>query len=74
MKDALLKGERVIKLEAKLPTDFTIAYWYRKPQEMPESEQEHIIEVLEQGYVEGELNDPDENRGWWRIIHQEKAR
>jgi len=68
------KGEKTIELEAKLPTDFEIAYWYHKPQEMPESEQEHVIEMLEDGYVEGELNDLNENRGWWHIISQEKAR
>ena len=66
--------EMTVKLEAKLPTDFTIAYWYSKPQVMPESEQQHVIEMLEQGYVEGELNNLDENRGWWRIISQSKAR
>jgi len=68
------ENEKTIELEAKLPTDFTIAYWYDKTQEMPESEQEHVKEMLEQGYVEGELNDLNENRGWWRIIKQEKAR
>ena len=70
---------KVIELEANLPTDFTIEYWYDNPQEMPESEQEHVIEMLGQGYVGGELNcvmpDGDtENRGWWKIIKQEKAR
>lgn len=69
-----LSKVKTIELEAKLPTDFTIEYWYDKPQEMPESEQEHVKEMLEQGYVEGELNDLNENRGWWRIIKQGKAR
>jgi hypothetical protein len=62
-----------IELTANLPTDFIIEYWYDKPQDMPESEREHVIEVLEQGYVEGELNDCNENRGWWKIISQEKS-
>jgi hypothetical protein len=35
---------------------------------MPESEKEHVREMLEQGYVEGELNDSMENRGWWTRI------
>jgi len=65
--------ERTIEIEANLPTDFKITYWYDKPQEMPESEIEHVREMLEQGYVEGELNDLNENRGWWRIISQQKA-
>lgn len=65
---------KTIELEAKIPTDVTISYWYEKSQEMPESEQEHVIEMLEQGYVEGELYDMNENRGWWNIISSKKAR
>jgi len=50
----------------------TVQYWYRKDQEMPESEQEHVTYMIEQGYLQGELNClmPDgntENRGWWAI-------
>jgi hypothetical protein len=67
-------NEKTIEIEANRPTDFVIAYWYDKPQDMPESEQEHVKEMLEQGYVEGELNDANENRGWWRIVSQQKAR
>jgi len=68
------KGERTIEVEAKQPRDFTIAYWYDNKQEMPDHEQEHVIEVLEQGYVEGELCDGDRARGWWRILSEVKAR
>lgn len=64
------KIERTILIEA--PVDVTIEYWYDKPQEMPESEQEHVTKMLEQGYVEGELNDQNENRGWWKKISPEK--
>jgi len=63
-------AERTIEIEA--PVDVTISYWYDKPQDMPESEQEHVREMLEQGYGEGELNDQNENRGWWKKISQEK--
>lgn len=65
--------ECAIVLEAKQPTDFTIGYWYRETQEMPEYEQEHVIKMLEEGYIEGELNDSNENRGWWHVIKQSKS-
>ena len=64
------KGERTIEIEA--PVDVTISYWYAQDQEMPESEQEHVSSMLEQGYVEGELNDSNENRGWWKKVSSEK--
>jgi hypothetical protein len=66
-------NEKTIELTANLPTDFVIKYWYDKSQEMPESEKEHVIEMIEQGYVEGELNDSDENRGWWRVVSSQKS-
>ena len=69
-----IKEERVIEVEAKIPMDVQISYWYQKDQEMPESEIEHVIECLGEGYVEGELNDLNENRGWWRKVSSEKAR
>lgn len=69
-----MNEEYTIELEANLPTDFVISYWYDKKQQMPEYEQEHVIEMLEQGYIEGELNDSNENRGYWKIVSQEKAR
>lgn len=45
----------------------TISYWYRKDQEMPESEQEHVQKMIIEGCSQGELNDNNENRGWWSI-------
>ena len=44
-----------------------ISYYYRQDQEMPEHEQEHVKEMIIEGYNQGELNDNNENRGWWRI-------
>ena len=79
MKIKLEKGEKTIELEAKIPHDVKIAYWYDTDlDEMPESEQAHVIECLEQGYIEGELNYlmPDgntENRGWWRMLSRSKS-
>lgn len=66
----MAKKRRTIEIEA--PVDVTISYWYEKPQDMPESEQDHVRRMLEQGYVEGELNDADSNRGWWKKISKEK--
>lgn len=76
--DTIAKGEKTVELEARIPHDVKVAFWYdRKMADMPESEQEHVIEMLEQGYVDGELNYlmPDgntENRGWWRTISRSK--
>jgi len=58
---------RTIEIEARKPQDFIVEYWYDKDQQMPESEQEHVTQCIEEGYVEGELNDLNENRGWWKI-------
>ena len=46
----------------------TISYYYDKDQEMPESEQAHVQEMIIDGYTAGELNDVNENRGWWSIV------
>jgi len=64
----MTKRNRTIELEARIPKDYIIEYWYDKSQDLPESEQEHVIEMLEEGYAEGELNDANENRGWWKKI------
>lgn len=64
------EAERTIQIEA--PVDVTVEYWYERPQDMPESEQEHVRTQLEQGYVEGELNDEGGNRGWWKKTSDEK--
>lgn len=71
----LKKGEQTVEIDASVPTTYTIAYWYEKDQEIPEHEEEHIKDLLEQGYTSGELlydHDHNYNRGWWRIIGQEK--
>lgn len=52
-----------------------ICYWYDDDQEMPESEQEHVQNMIIQGYSSGELNClmPDgntENRGWWSVLKE----
>ena len=69
------KSERTITIEASVPKDYKIEYWYDRDQEMPESEQEHVKEMIEQGYVEGQLIyvDPKDrgNNGWWKI-HREQ--
>ena len=44
-----------------------ISYWYKKDQEMPGHEIEHVTEMIIEGYSEGELNDDNINRGWWKI-------
>lgn len=51
-----------------------VEYWYRDYPEMklPESEEEHIIYMINQGYSSGELNYYDhksdqEYSGWWQI-------
>ncbi len=44
-----------------------ISYYYEYDQEMPDHEEEHVNEMIQQGYIEGELNDDNENRGWWSI-------
>lgn len=66
-------SERTITIEAAVPEDYEIKYYYNKAQDMPESEQEHVKEMLEEGYVEGELNDLNENRGWWKIVSHQKV-
>ncbi len=51
----------------------TIDYWYDKEQEMPDHEQEHVKEMIEQGFSSGQLIDVNheteiENVGWWKIL------
>ncbi len=49
-----------------------ISYYYNDYQEMPDCEQEHVKEMIIQGYSSGALNylmpDQSENRGWWSIV------
>ncbi len=47
-----------------------ISYWYDNGQDMPEHEEEHVADMIGQGFCAGELNDSndtEENRGWWKI-------
>jgi len=50
----------------------TIDYWYEDGQEMPEHEQEHVKDMIIDGYSSGELvdhnNKEEMNTGWWKII------
>jgi len=65
-------SERNIEIEAAIPKDYLIEYWYEKDQEMPEIEQEHVREMLEQGCTSGQLVHCNEkgntNTGWWKIL------
>ena len=56
--------ERTIMIEASPPQDFEITYWYSKAHAMPENEAEHVKEMIEDGLVEGELNDNGNHGGW----------
>jgi hypothetical protein len=54
----------------------TISYWYDNDQDMPEHEQEHVKQMIIEGYSSGELNDETEdeqNRGWWDIDNTAKS-
>ena len=62
--------EKVVEIEASVPKDYRISYWYTKISEMSEGEQEHVRELLEQGFTCGELlydANGGDNRGWWHI-------
>jgi len=53
-----------------------IKYWYKKDQEMPDHEQDHVKEMIIEGFCEGQLVDNDKtdsagdgsNIGWWKIV------
>ena len=48
-----------------------ISYYYNHDQEMPEHEEQHVRDMIIEGYSGGELNDSNdktENYGWWRIV------
>lgn len=47
-----------------------ISYFYRKSHVMPEHEQEHVKQMIIDGYCEGELND-NGSRGYWSIKRKE---
>ena len=51
----------------------TIDYWYEEDQEMPDHEEDHVREMIIEGYSSGQLIDVNhetgnENTGWWKII------
>lgn len=68
------KIERTTDIEARIPIEYHISYWYTKDQEMPEHEAEHVREMLEEGYTSGELLDEGRNgninHGWWEVIKE----
>ena len=48
-----------------------IEYWYLDDQEMPDYEQEHIKQMIIDGFSSGQLIDTNgktENVGWWKIV------
>ena len=49
-----------------------ISYYYDDDQKIPEHEEEHVKDMIRDGYRGGELNclmpDDSENRGWWSIV------
>ncbi len=46
----------------------TISYNYRNDQDIPEHEENHVEQMIIDGYNEGELCDSEsEERGWWKI-------
>lgn len=51
----------------------TISYYYDNNQVMPEREEEHVKEMINNGYKAGELSylgtdSNEEIRGWWSIV------
>lgn len=56
-------GNRTIRI-----LQHEISYYYGNDQDMPEGEQEHVQQMIVDGYNQGELCDSDENRGWWHIV------
>jgi hypothetical protein len=63
-------ANHIIEIEAAVPKDYEIEYWYERDQEMPISEQNHVKESLEEGFTSGELLYDEKgnyNRGWWNI-------
>lgn len=47
-----------------------VSYFYQNDQDMPTCEQTHVQEMIIEGYNQGELNDPNECRGWWHIVRK----
>ena len=51
-----------------------IEYWYGEDQEMPDHEEDHVRELIIEGYGSGQLIDEDQggkmNIGWWKIARK----
>lgn len=45
----------------------SISYYYNNDQDMPEDEQEHVKEMIIEGYSSGQLVDSKEHTGQWSI-------
>ncbi|MDP2727326.1 MAG: hypothetical protein Q8P59_07255 [Dehalococcoidia bacterium] len=58
---------RTIGIEAGIPKTYQIEYWYENRQEMPEHEQQHVQEQLEDGIIMGQLVD-ENSTGWWKLV------
>ena len=61
--------ERIIEI-----LQHKIEYWYQKDQEMPDHEQDHVKQMIIDGYCQGQLvdtgiNGESANIGWWSIVH-----
>ncbi len=73
LKRVLLRGLKMSEKREQKSIEIlqhTISYWYDNDQDMPEHEQEHVQEMIIEGYNSGELNDGTEtetNSGWWSI-------
>lgn len=51
----------------------TISYYYDNDMDMPESDIKHVKQMINEGYIEGELccipdNEENEVYGYWSII------
>jgi hypothetical protein len=72
MKMTTKTKNKEITIEAAVAADYTISYWYESNMEMPECEQEHVKEMVEEGYTSGQLvyeyKNGNINTGWWSII------
>ena len=58
-------GNRIIEV-----LQHRIKYWYEEDQEMPDYEEEHVKEMIIEGYNQGQLVDETDegmNTGWWSI-------
>ncbi len=66
-------ANKIVLIEAAIPKDYNVEFWYKPElEEMPESEQEHVKALLQQGYNQGQLIYQDaegkEYEGWWNLL------